>query len=109
MTQWYRIKKYSTRDTQYSKRQGATSRMFPLGAIVRVLVHRGEKNGWFEAARLEGHPDLIDLGIYMRYYFAVRLQPIDDLEVFRILVERSKHHENTNTTATTTDPMVGVK
>lgn len=89
---WYRLKEYSTRDTQYD----SDSRMFPLDSVVRVVECREKKNDWFIAVTLEGHPDLIDLidrCSYMRYYFLVRLQPIDDLEVFRLQVERSKRDD----------------
>lgn len=88
MTQWYRIKEYSSPDTNYISH----AMMFPIDSIVRVLERRGEKDGWFESATLEAHPelnDLIDNRLYMRFYFGVRLHPIDDLELFRISVERA--------------------
>lgn len=88
MTQWYRIKEFSSPDTKYI----SDVMMLPLESIVRVLKLRGEKDGWFDSVTLEAHPelnDLIDDCLYMRYYFGVRLEPIDDLEVFRLHIERT--------------------
>ena len=112
MSEWYVLEEISDRDVQY----GSDAQIFPTGTIVRVLdrhnKHIPNKNNHFNGVTLEAHPELNNLNdsyMYMRFYFSVRLRPLDDLEVFRLLVERSKQDETQNPTANPTEQVAGVK
>lgn len=108
MSEWYVLEGLSDKDLQY----GSDAQVFPIGTVVRVLDHKGATTTNFYRVTLEAHPDLNNLNdsyLYMRYYFSVRLRPIDDLEVFRLYVERSKQNETRNPNSNPTEQVAGVK
>lgn len=110
MSEWYELEEISDNDAQY----GSNALLFPTGTIVRILdLPRGpisSKNNHFYGVTLEAHPELNNLNesnMYMRFYFSVRLRPLDDLEVFRLLVERN--NQDDNPTSNPTEQVAGVK
>lgn len=102
MGEWYVLEELSDRDLRY----GSDAQVFPIGTVVRVLEHQGATTTNFYGVTLEAHPELNNLNdscLYMGFYFSVRLRPIDDLEVFRLYVERSKQDETRNPTPNPTE------